>query len=224
MKNILLTQTRPPSIKEIEFWTHNGFTTIYHQSFLNVKLLPVETLNITPQAIVLTSSNAAFALEHSDWDRTIPVYTVGNATASRAKATGFVNSSSPSDQPYPSALHLIEWIKKNLHPSDGPIVFGCGSHIRHDVAEILKNYGYETVKIILYKTEFVTNFNKKIELALRNNDINAVSLSSELAFSAFTNLCFEKAIIAQHLQIFVPSKFLHDCAHKLGFLNISIMR
>ncbi len=221
--SILLTQTRPPSTKEIEFWKHKEFTTLQHQSLLDVKLLPVKPLNIAPQAIVLTSSNAALALEHSDWDRSIPVYAVGNATASKVKSIGFTNSSSPSDNPYPSALHLIEWIKENLHPNHGPIIFGCGNHIRHDVAEILSEYGFETTKIILYTTESATGFNKEIEEALRNNNIGAVVINSETALSTFANLCFEQNINTQPFQIFVPSKFLKNCALTLDFLNVSII-
>lgn len=220
-RSILLTQTRSPSNKETEFWKNEGYTTIYHQSLLNVELLPAQSLNVVPQAIVLTSSNAALALQHSDWDRTIVVYTVGNATASKAKTMGFTKSSSPSDAAYPSAVNLIEWIKKNLQPNNGPIVFGCGNHLRHDVAKILNEYGFETIKILLYTTQIITIFDQKIESALKNKSINALAVNSEMALSGFVNLCNEMAINIKQLQIFAPSKFLKECARKAGFSNVS---
>jgi len=223
MKSILLTQTRPPSDKETKFWNHRGYTKILHQSLLDVEFSPIEPLNITPQAIVITSSNAALALESSDWDRSLPVYAVGNATALKAKAIGFENSISPSNKAYPSALSLIEWIKENLNPEDGPIIFGCGNHLRHDVAEILHNCGFQTSKVILYTTKPSTAFHQNIEEALRNNAINAVVINSEMALYGFVDLCIAKDINAEHVPCFVPSKFLQECAHISGFSDVFVI-
>lgn len=104
--DILLTQTRPPTTREVSFWNRRG-RAVYYQALLNIQLLPVKPLSITPQGIVLTSVNSALALEHSNWNRTIPIYGVGTATAATARTVGFLDCSSPADKPYPSALNLI---------------------------------------------------------------------------------------------------------------------
>ena len=171
---ILLTQTRSPTSKEKALWDRHGYT-VHHQALLSVRLLPVKQLDVVPQAIVLTSVNGAQSLENSDWDRSIPVYGVGNATATAAKNVGFIKCTSPSDKPYPCALNLINWIKNNLDPEDGVIVFGCGKHLRHDIAEELSKFGFQMSKVVLYKTEPVANFDAEIEQALKNRNIGSVS-------------------------------------------------
>ena len=75
-KSILLTNTRPLTSREKAFWARCGYVG-HHQALLSVQFLPVNQLDVDPQAIVLTSANGALALEHSDWDRSIPVYDSG---------------------------------------------------------------------------------------------------------------------------------------------------
>jgi uroporphyrinogen-III synthase len=219
---ILLTQTRPPTDQEISFWNQRGYT-VHIQALLNVQFLTVETLNLRPQAIILTSANGAVALEHSNWDRTIPVYGVGAATAAAAKEVGFLNCLSPSNKPYPSALNLVNWIKKTLKPENGVIVFGCGEHIRHDVAQALNQSGFTTLKIILYKTQHIAAFYETVELALKNNCIDSVVINSEQALKTFASLCHQARIPVKNLNIQVPSKFLKTAATQLGYLDISIL-
>jgi uroporphyrinogen-III synthase len=218
---ILLTQTRSPTSREIAFWNRCGYT-VHHQALLSVQLLPVKQLDVDPQAIVLTSVNGALALEHSDWDRSIPVYGIGVATATAARNAGFIKCASPSDKPYPSALNLISWIKNNLNPNDGAIVFGCGEHVRHDIAEELSKFGFQMSKILLYKTEQVEKFAAEIAQALKNRNIGSVVLNSEQAIKAFIALCQKSDIAFKDFNIVVSSEFLKNRAHQLGYVNISV--
>lgn len=222
--SILLTNTRSPTEKDISFWQRRGYAFVYHQSLLNVEFLPVHPLNINPQAIVLTSGNAALALEKANWHRDIPVYTVGKSTNFFAKAAGFTNCFTPSDAPYPSATELIEWLKKNLEFKNGPIIFGCGNTIRHDVAESLSACGFETKKIVLYNTHPILNFDEKVMSLFKNKAIRAVVLNSEQALSTFAGLCTINAIASHELQIIVPSKFIKEKAQELGFLKATILK
>jgi uroporphyrinogen-III synthase len=216
---ILLTQTRRPNPYEMSYWKTQGYT-VFYQSLLKVTPLPVEPLDIDPQAIVLTSGNAASALEDSDWDRTIPVFGVGRATAQMAKAAGFTDCSSPSNKPYPSAINLLNWIINTLEPEAGPIVFGCGREVRHDLAQDLKIAGYTTKKVILYNTQPIDTFSKNIEIGLKNGSIDTVVLQSEQAIKGFATLCHKNSIAYQDIILNVPSDHLKLSAAALGFLNI----
>ena len=222
-QSVLLTQTRPPTARELSFWNRREYT-VYYQALLNVNHLPITPLTIPPQGIVLTSANSALALQHSDWDRTIPVYGVGIATSQTAKAVGFSDCSSPSDKPYPSALNLISWIKKNLNPDDGPLVFGCGDYIRHDIGESLKPFGFTTLKVVLYNTKSATALDEKVELALKNHVIDSVVISSEQALQAFATLCQQSNISLDTFTILVASEFLKNAAMQIGFSHISIFQ
>lgn len=195
-----------------------------HQALQIVKFLPVASLDITPQSIVLTSVNGALALEYSDWDRSIPVHGVGAATAAAAKNVGFIKCTCPSDKPYPSALNLIGWIKNNLDPKDGVIVFGRGEHVRHDIAEELSKFGFQMLKILLYKTDPVDNFDSEITKSLKNGNIKCVVLNSEQAMKAFVALCKKNDLAFKDFNIVVSSEFLKNCAHQLGYVNISVAK
>ncbi len=220
---ILLTQIRSPTSKEKALWDRHGYT-VQHQALQIVKFLPVASLDITPQSIVLTSVNGALALEYSDWDRSIPVHGVGAATAAAAKNVGFIKCTCPSDKPYPSALNLINWIKNNINPENGTIVFGCGEHLRHDIAEELSKFGFQMSKILLYKTEPVDNFDIEITQSLKNGNIESVAINSEQAMKAFVVLCDKHDIDFENFHTCVPSEFLKNCAHQLGYVNISIAK
>ena len=222
-KSILLTNTRPPTSREIAFWKRCGYV-VHYQALLSVRFLPVNQLDVDPQAIILTSVNGALALEHSDWDRSIPVYGVGLATATTAKSVDFIECSSPSDKPYPSALNLIGWIKNNLDPKDGVIVFGRGEHVRHDIAEELSKFGFQMLKILLYKTDPVDNFDSEITKSLKNGNIKCVVLNSEQAMKAFVALCKKNDLAFKDFNIVVSSEFLKNCAHQLGYVNISVAK
>ena len=165
-KSILLTNTRPPTSREIAFWKRCGYV-VHYQALLSVRFLPVNQLDVDPQAIILTSVNGALALEHSDWDRSIPVYGVGLATATTAKSVDFIECSSPSDKPYPSALNLIGWIKNNLDPKDGVIVFGRGEHVRHDIAEELSKFGFQMLNILFLIFSFMYGIPKKLNRTVK---------------------------------------------------------
>lgn len=221
---ILLTNTRTPTDRDISFWQRRGYKFIYYQSLLDVEFLHVKSLGVAPQAIVLTSSNAAKVLEKSDWDRTTPVYTVGKSTKFFAKSAEFTTCFTPSNTLYPSATQLIDWLRNNLQPKDGPIVFGCGNTIRHDVAEILADHGFETIKITLYNTKPTLTFDEKIKPLLKNNMISAVVLNSEQALLAFVHLCKINDIAFDNLEIIVPSRFIKEKAQELGLQKIVIQR
>lgn len=219
---VLLTNTRPPINRDVYFWQQRGYAFVYHQSLLNVEILHVKSLDVTPQAIVLTSSNAARALEKSDWDRNTLVYTVGKSTAFFAKSAGFKTCFTPSDTPYPSATALIDWLKNTLDPKGSPIIFGCGNHVRHDIATILADYGFETIKIVLYNTKPVISFDEKINKLLRNNIIRAVVLNSEQALLTFVQLCKINDITIKNLQIIAPSKFIKEKAQEFRLTVMQI--
>lgn len=219
---ILLTNTRSPTAREIAFWKNNGYANVLYQALLDIQHLPAKPLTIIPQAIILTSANSALALNYSDWDRAIPVYGVGIATSQAAKSAGFLDCSSPSDKPYPSAINLINWIKKNLNPANGPLVFGCGNIVRHDIGEALKSTNFTVVNIVLYNTKPTFAFDKKIEGALKNHEINTIMISSEQALVTFMSLCEKADIPFNNFTILVPSQFLKTAAIYLGYLNIKI--
>ena len=213
---LLITNSRPPMRYEIMKWQSKGFN-VYYQPLLAVVSLPVESLKCTPQAIVLTSMNGAISLQDSDWDRRIPVYCIGSATVAAAKASGFKDCTSPNSKPYPSAINLVYWVKQNLKPSDGAIIHGGGEQLRHDVAEMLNNKGFETLRVVLYKTQAAGEFSPEIAIALKENAINNVEISSEQTLHTFVELCKKEEINHQKFELLLRSDYLKNVATNYGF-------
>lgn len=213
---VLITNSRPPMQHEIAKWQKRGFI-VYYQPLLSIEHLPILPLPENTQAIVLTSANAAECLSNSNWDRNIPVYGVGVATVSAAKLSGFKNCSSPNATPYPSANNLISWLKKNLQPQDGIIVHGSGEILRYDITDELKNYGFQTLRVVLYKTVKITYFQNAIVEALRNELIQIVTIASQQAIETFATYCKNENINAQKISLSVPSYYLKRVATNYGF-------
>lgn len=213
---VLITNSRPPMQHEIAKWQKRGFIA-YYQPLLSIEHLPILPLPENTQAIVLTSANAAEYLSNSNWDRNIPIYGVGIATVTAAKLAGFKYCSAPNSAPYPSANKLIDWIKKNLQPDDGIIVHGSGEILRYDVANTLKEYGFKTLRIVLYKTVKIISFTNDIAKALKHEQIQIAAISSQQAIETFATYCKNENINAQKISIIVPSLYLKRVAINYGF-------
>ncbi|MCX7343699.1 MAG: uroporphyrinogen-III synthase [Proteobacteria bacterium] len=215
---VLITNSRPPMQHEIAKWGKHGFV-VYYQPLLKIVNLPVEQLTKTPQAIVLSSANGAASLQDSDWDRNIPVYGVGTATVTAAKSSGFKDCSSPNSKPYPSAINLVSWIKQNLQPSNGLIIHGSGEILRYNIAEMLEKYGFETIRVMLYKTQAVNTFEPEIEQSLKDGTIQKVELSSEQSLEIFVNLCKKSGVNFQQIEALTPSNYLRNAALRYGLTS-----
>lgn len=215
---VLITNSRPPMQHEIVKWRSKGFA-VYYQPLLKIVNLPIEQLTKTPQAIVLSSANGAASLQYSDWDRNIPLYGVGTATVAAAKASGFKDCSSPNSKPYPSAINLVNWIKQNLHPSNGLIIHGSGEILRYNIAEMLEKYGFETMRVMLYKTEAVSILEPEIEQSLKDGVIQKVEFSSEQSLEIFVNLCKKLSINFQKIEALTPSSYLRNAALRYGLIS-----
>jgi uroporphyrinogen-III synthase len=214
---VLLTNSRTPLHYEKVKWLRHGIK-VYHQPLLSVVDLPIAPLTMVPQAIVLTSANGAACLQKSNWDRRIPVFGVGSATVAAAKTSGFVDCSSPNSRPYPSAINLVSWIKLNLRPARGIIIHGSGERLRHDMAEMLKEHEFETLRVVLYKTETADAFNPEIEQALKDGTIQEVQIASEQALQTFVDLCKKSNIDFKKIKPLLPSHYMKKAASKAGFV------
>jgi uroporphyrinogen-III synthase len=78
------------------------------------------------------------------------------------------------------------------------------------------------LKILLYKTEPVENFDTEITQSLKNGNIESVAINSEQAIKAFIALCQKNDIAFKDFNIVVSSEFLKNCAIQLGCVNISV--
>ena len=110
------------------------------------------------QSILLTSRHAALSLCNPSIKRSVPVYCVGDATSSFIANLGFSNVMSASGD----VSDLIRLTAANLNPSNGPIVYLSGQHVRHNIKQELENLDFEVDVSVTYEAKEVKTFNADI--------------------------------------------------------------
>jgi len=126
-------------------------------------------------SIVFTSTNGVKAFAgRSDW-RTVPVFTVGDATARAARAAGFSDVTS-ADGEMVALVRLIGEARP-----EGVILHPCGLHLAGDLKGGLKRAGLIVRDVALYDTPAVDALPAAAGQALQAREIAAVLLHSPRA-------------------------------------------
>lgn len=126
------------------------------------------------QCIILTSKHAALGLIEVNAKKSLPIYCVGDATSNFISKLGFLNAISASGD----AGDLTRLVKKNLTPSDGPILYLCGQHTNSNINDILKLSGFIVDVSIVYEAKEIQSLSKTVIKSLRKKEINGVFLYS----------------------------------------------
>lgn len=135
------------------------------------------------QAVLVTSSNAVRALA-ARTDRPFapdtPLLAVGDQTALEAKRAGFTAARSAGG----NVEDLIAFAS-GLKPTDGPLLYATGEARAGDLAEQLKERGFEVETVILYRAEARARLAKVAEAALSDGSVDGVLLYSRRTAAAF---------------------------------------
>jgi uroporphyrinogen-III synthase len=99
------------------------------------------------QAILATSANGVRALAHLVEARTVPLLAVGDATAARARAEGFVSVESAGG----NVEDLARLVCARLCPEAGHLLHVAGSVVAGDLAGALKGRGFRVERAVLYE-------------------------------------------------------------------------
>lgn len=112
-------------------------------------LLAIRPLQVRPPsgriaAILLASGNAVESLP--DVCRTLPVLTVGAATARRARQAGYVNVTSANGD----AVALAALVRGRIRPEDGTLLLAAGRGQSLALAAELRGSGYRVARRVAY--------------------------------------------------------------------------
>jgi uroporphyrinogen-III synthase len=99
------------------------------------------------QAVLCTSANGVRALARATAERAVPVFAVGDRTATRARAEGFGAVESASGD----AEDLARLVRRRLDPRAGRLVHVAGSAVTGDLAGTLAAGGFAVERIVLYE-------------------------------------------------------------------------
>jgi uroporphyrinogen-III synthase len=136
------------------------------------------------QAVLCTSANGVRALARASPERGLPLFAVGDATAARARALGFVLVESASG----NAIDLAQLLLERLQPCRGRLVHVCGSEVAGDLAGALQAQGYAVERRVLYEARPVAAVSAATSTALAAGKIDFALFFSPRTAAIFTRL------------------------------------
>ncbi|HYZ43020.1 MAG TPA: uroporphyrinogen-III synthase [Stellaceae bacterium] len=136
------------------------------------------------QAILCTSANGVRALARASSERKVPVLAVGDATAFRARAEGFVFVESAAG----NITDLVHLAAAALRPQGGPLLHVAGNVVAGDLAAALRAEGYVVERRVLYEARAAVALSPTAIDALRAGSLNFILFFSPRTAATFVTL------------------------------------
>ena len=135
-------------------------------------------------AILITSANGIRALARLSSDRTIAIWTVGDASASTALSLGYRNVKSASGDVNDFARLVIQ----NMGGSKRPLLHISGSQVAGDLGKHLKSAGLLYKRCILYEAQARLKLSENTSRMIRKGLMDGVMLYSPRTAEIFLKL------------------------------------
>ncbi len=221
MKKIIITKNKKAYKEIIQNLSNKNLHSIIPQPLFSV----IKTTNLKPeinqpQAVIITSSNAIFALKKLQIENNTLILSVGSKTAERIRKLGYNNVLFVDN----SAFLLLNLSKNILIKNQGTIVYLAGEIITLDLAKKLEELGFVSKKIIVYKTKEVRNLLPQNIEEIKNGNVEEVWIYSKNSLMIFYRLV-KKYDLLEYLEqtkISCLSQEIANCAKKIGFYKTTI--
>lgn len=182
-RHILITRPAEDAERLAQTVTERGFTPII-EPLLNI-IAQDHTLPETDQisSLIFTSKNAVRSLQQSDIRKLkqIPVFTVGDKTATCAREAGFEDITSAS-----GTVDDLKQILQNAGSFDADkfILYISGQDITDDLSDLSLNIK----RVVTYKAETPSSFSPALVSHIKERNLQAISFFSERTASHFVAL------------------------------------
>jgi len=143
------------------------------------------------QAILATSSNGVRALSQRSERRDIPLFAVGEHTASVARGLGFFDVKSAHGDAQALMMAVPTWAR----PECGTLLYVTGTREPNPLVAGLRALSYDVRTVVLYRSIPATRLSSESRQALRTKIVDAV-----LLFSPNTAKMFVHCIVIDDLQ------------------------
>jgi uroporphyrinogen-III synthase len=143
-------------------------------------------------AVLVTSGNAVAALPAAY--RGTRVFSVGDATADRARAAGFAQVFSAAGD----AEALAEFVIRHQSPRDGTLLLAAGHGQGQALAAALRQAGYRVARRAVYAARAICDLTAEAVAALRTDDVRAALFFSAETARQFVRLA-QRAGLADSL-------------------------
>ena len=181
---VLITRPGEDGTVLAEVLGARGIKTVI-EPLLAIKYIDGPALDVNSvQALLLTSANGVRALTRRLDRRDIPVYAVGDSTATTARKAGFAQVHSAAG----NVETLVGLVKEILNPRDGPLLHIAGSEVAGDLIGLIERAGFECTREILYEAIVERSLKSSTIASLKDRQIDAVSLYSPRSAENFVEL------------------------------------
>jgi uroporphyrinogen-III synthase len=143
------------------------------------------------QAVLCTSANGVRALARASAERGVPLFAVGDATASRARAEGFLSVESAGGD----AGDLARLVCARLLPGAGRLVQIAGSAVAGDLAGSLRTEGFAVDRAVLYEARPAARLSQAAIAAFAAGEIGVVLFFSPRTVAIFARLAAACGIV-----------------------------
>lgn len=183
--------------------------------------LPHPPLDLTEvQGVLLTSRGAAQALAGATPDRSLTLYTVGDATAGAARRLGFHNVTSADG----GAADLAKLVRAKVDPAGGGLLHVRGAHTAGDLAGDLSGAGFTVHEAILYEALPAKRLSTGCADALRAGALDGAIFFSPRSAETFVNLAHMAGLeaVAARLDAYCLSDAVARAAAGLGWRRVAV--
>jgi uroporphyrinogen-III synthase len=181
---VLITRPGEDGTALAEVLRARGIETVI-EPLLAIKYIDGPALDVNSlQALLLTSANGVRALARRTDRRDIPVYAVGDSTATTARKAGFVQVHSAAG----NVETLVGLVKQILDPQEGPLLHIAGSDVAGDLISLIESAGFECTRETLYEAIVERSLKSSTIASLKDGQIDAVSLYSPRSAENFVEL------------------------------------
>jgi uroporphyrinogen-III synthase len=142
------------------------------------------------QAVLCTSANGVRALARANPERRLPLFAVGEATAARARAEGFLSVAGAGGD----VDALVRRAAAQLRPRDGLLLHVSGSEVAGDLAGALRRQGFDVTREILYEARPAAALDAAAAQALRANEVDFALFFSPRSGAIFVRLAIAAAV------------------------------
>jgi len=186
LKKVLVTRPEGPAKDKIaEMIRAKGAEPVFCP-MSRIEFLPftLPSLNVF-QAIVFTSGNAVGTIDSDDrLLKSLPCFTVGDATAELAREAGFVSVTSANGY----VLALTDRIIERLDPLAGPLLYLKGAETAGDLDSKLSAAGFSVESAVVYRAVWLEKIPENIKFEINHTRLDSATFLSPLAARNFTKL------------------------------------
>ncbi len=221
MAKILLTRPQNLSKKIAQNFASKNLSFLIQPLFSVVPADNLQPINQKPQAILITSKSAVFALEKLAINKDILILAVGKKTADEVEKLGYKNVLFANN----SAASLLDLALEKLVRNNGLIIYLSGEIITLDLAKKLQEQGFAAQKIVAYKTKENTKFSATTIDEIKSSSISEVWIYSKNSLKIFHRLTLQHNLLEclREIKILCLSQEIADLAQEMNFVKTGII-